>query len=218
MKYGSVLSEFKSLTTGVPQGSCLAPKMFIIYLNNMLDSINTCSTIAYADNVTIVNVGHTAAASASSAESTVVDILTWANNNGLVLNFAKCQTMIIPPVSRKKLSLLIDLNVSSVNAIIKASCILRVVSVIFTTDLKWEVHSSCIRKSFNNMINNYLCSLMSVYEHRYAMSPCFRFCSAEGFFCLAVWSSVNKAEANAMNHTLGRATRIILQNTKSNLT
>ena len=90
--------------------------------------------------------------------------------------------MIIPPVSRKKLSLLIDLNVSSVNAIIKASCNLRIVSVIFTTDLKWEVHSSCIRKSFNNMINNYLCALMSIYEHRYAMSPSFRFHSAEGFF------------------------------------
>ena len=89
MKYGSVLSEFKSLTSGVPQGSCLAPKMFIIYLNNMLDSINTCLTLACADDVTIVNVGHTAAASASSAESMVADILAWANNNGFVLNFAK---------------------------------------------------------------------------------------------------------------------------------
>ena len=62
-------------TSGVTQGNCLAPTMFIIYLNNMLDSINICSTIAYADDVTVFNIGHTAAAAARSTESTVAEIL-----------------------------------------------------------------------------------------------------------------------------------------------
>ena len=102
INYGSAISEFKTLTSGIPQDRCLAPTIFIIYLNNMLASINTCLKIAFADDVTVVNVGHTAVAAVSSAESTVADFLTRVNNNGLVLNFAKCQTMINPPVSRKK--------------------------------------------------------------------------------------------------------------------
>ncbi len=50
VKMGDYVSNFKSISAGVPQGSILGPLLFLIYTSDLLVSTNYCSIQAYADD------------------------------------------------------------------------------------------------------------------------------------------------------------------------
>jgi len=46
----STFSSQVSITVGIPQGSILGPLLFSIYVNDLLNSVNTCDINMYADD------------------------------------------------------------------------------------------------------------------------------------------------------------------------
>ena len=46
-------SEWANVLQGVPQGSILAPLLFLIYVNDLLDVVTKCTVSMYADDVAI---------------------------------------------------------------------------------------------------------------------------------------------------------------------
>ena len=48
------LSKFCSLSIGVPQGTILAPTLFVIYINDFSIDLSPVSVIRYADDTTIM--------------------------------------------------------------------------------------------------------------------------------------------------------------------
>ena len=73
-KYCDAISDPSYVVSGVPQGSVLGLFNLSLYLNNLLDSLTPDSTIAYADDMTLVYHGSTSSEAAAIAEKTIAQI------------------------------------------------------------------------------------------------------------------------------------------------
>ncbi|CAB4038149.1 Hypothetical predicted protein, partial [Paramuricea clavata] len=80
------------VTSGVPQGSILGPLLFLLYQNNLPNSINHSKIATFADDTKIYKVIN-AKADASAMENDLANFQTSSANANLLLNTDKCKTL-----------------------------------------------------------------------------------------------------------------------------
>ena len=94
-KVNSVCSDLAEINIGVPQGSCLRPLLFLIYINDLPFALKRAKATMYADDTAI---------SFSSDNIEEIDAVVnaelacpekWLQGNKLSLNVVKTQAMII---------------------------------------------------------------------------------------------------------------------------
>ena len=90
VQYQSALSEWKTLSCGVPQGTKLGPITFIAVINNASENSATKS-FKYVDDLSLGEVRQ--ANQQSRIGQDVQDLDAWAKDNHLTLNPSKCKVM-----------------------------------------------------------------------------------------------------------------------------
>jgi retron-type reverse transcriptase len=99
IKADGVKSEFKTVMTGVPQGSIIGPLLFLIYVNDL--PLQTISEIdMYADDSTLHKTGKNLQEIQMQLQSDLTIIQNWCCNNNMAVNPSKTTCMVIS--SRKK--------------------------------------------------------------------------------------------------------------------
>ena len=78
---------------GVPQGSCLGPLFFIIYINDLNILLDGLETIMYADDTTLIQQDQSPAQLALKLNFVLYKVLDWCHYNKLALNTAKTKWM-----------------------------------------------------------------------------------------------------------------------------
>ena len=87
--YNGVESERQDLFCGVPQGSVLGPLLFVIYINDLPNSLKATSAIMFADDSTIYK-SHSNLRELFSVANTDLALLSeWFKSNKLLLNPSK---------------------------------------------------------------------------------------------------------------------------------
>ena len=101
-KIGSSISEIKTISTGVPQGSNLGPLLFLFYINDLQNCLKSSIPALFADDTNLSVRGATAGEIGEKLEFDLNNVHNWLLTNKLTLNVKKTEYMLIG--SRQKLS------------------------------------------------------------------------------------------------------------------
>ena len=208
------------LSSGVSQGNVLRPTLFTLYINGLLNKINSTSkgaAIAYADDVTIVGSGNTPREAAALIQQIILNVCDYSAINGLILYPSKCQAMFIHPFKRKTDTAdTSGLALGDTGNCIQLVTELRLLGVTFSVHLSWSVQSSKVRTSISRMIGvmNRFGTSVNCNTRRRVLTA---FAFSTLTYCLSVWSAINKTNVKAMDRMLLQAACVVLHSKTAEL-
>ena len=87
----------RTITHGIPQGSTLSTTFFLLYINNIIQTVPK-STV-YTDDTTLIVTAETVADLEALAQSELNNLITYFHDNNLVPNPTKTNYTIFHPIS-----------------------------------------------------------------------------------------------------------------------
>ncbi|CAB4015864.1 Hypothetical predicted protein [Paramuricea clavata] len=89
------LSGTKLVTCGIPQGSILGPLLFLIYINDLPNSLEYSSTRMFADDTTLTVSGKSIQDVEVAINHDLTNVKQWLTANRLSLNLVKTEYLLI---------------------------------------------------------------------------------------------------------------------------
>lgn len=133
--YNGYSSFMFEATSGVPQGSVLGPLLFLLFINDLCESLS-CSKLCFADDLKIYSCINTVG-DCIFLQSQLNLVYKWCFNNKLNLNISKCKSV---SFSRK----LCPINfIYEINNEILVSCnSVKDLGIVFDKELSFRLHIS----------------------------------------------------------------------------
>lgn len=157
---------------GVPQGSKLGPILYLIYANDMLNTLKDCYTYAYADDTAIVVTNKNIEIATKNMQNQLNDVSKWCHDNGLVINASKTKLMHIRQPNMKQINIQLkyhdiecihnktnDTN-DSCNTSIELVNIYKYLGVYVDNTLKWKTHIRELQKNYVKSLTPYTILVM----------------------------------------------------------
>ena len=101
-KVNNSLSTFQNVSCGIPQGSNLGPLLFLIYINDLPNSLEMTESAVFADDTSLTATGETPAEIQNKLRREIQNVWTWLSANKLTLNEEKTKYMLIGSTKRLK--------------------------------------------------------------------------------------------------------------------
>ena len=86
---------FDNINCGVPQGSCLGPLLFLIYINNLPFSLQGSQVTMYADDTTLSHSFKSIIDLSENLNRDLYNLKQWLQGNTLFLNLIMTQAMVV---------------------------------------------------------------------------------------------------------------------------
>ena len=147
-------SDVKTVTYGVPQGSVLGPLLFLIYTNDLVNSINPCNKLRlFADDSNVFITKSSPQELKSEMKTTLLNLFEWFKANKLSVNLRKTSYTIFANKSRKVPDLLNSITVN--NIAIKRVSSAKYLGVTLDEKLKWDDHITSLQKTLMRTTNSF---------------------------------------------------------------
>ena len=209
-RVGGVDSETGEVEVGVPQGSCLGPLLFLIYITDLPSAVQSSTVSMYADDTSLCLKSKDISQLNEAINVDLERLDSWLKGNKLSLNVAKTQSMLIATKPKQQ-----TLN----NAAGKPNLEIRgreldvvkktkYLSVQVNNSLDWKKHIKAVSSKVSRAIGflkharNILpmASLKTLYSG--IVEPHFR-------CCCSLWGCCGTTDINHLQKLQNRAARIV---------
>lgn len=209
-RVNGVASDIGDIEVGVPQGSCLGPLLFLIYINDLPEAIHDSTVSMYADDTSLCYQGYDMTRLNEVINNDLGRLDTWLQGNKLSLNVAKTHSMLIS--TKKKHEILkarneeLDLKIrdNSLDVVQKT----KYLGVEIDHSLDWKEQIKAISNKVSRALGflkhgkSFLPkdTLKTIYTG--IVEPHFR-------YCCSVWGCAGSTEINHLQKLQNRAARIM---------
>ena len=212
-KINNTTSSLKYIKCGVPQGSNLGPLLFLLYINDLPQCLNTSIPAMFADDTHISVSGENREEIENCLNMELENIHRWLQINKLTLNVDKTEYMMIG--SRQKLastatenSVKLEIN----GKVIKRVAITKSLGVLVDENLSWNEQIDSVNAKVSRAIGMirrakpYVTSDTLKLMYQSLVLPYFDYCSL-------VWRNCNETLKNKVQRLQNRAARVITGDT-----
>ena len=148
VRINNVTSDFKTIISGVPQGTFVGPILFNCFFNDFFYFIEKASVHNFADDNTLSMFEETIQNLIALLETESNTAIEWFQNNKMMVNPGKFQAIIID--KKKKCHTNETLKIG--DKIIKASSSVKLLGVQIDHQLNFNLHISNICRSVANQL------------------------------------------------------------------
>ena len=128
-------SDYKQVTYGTPQGSCLGPLIFIIFTNDLHHQLHHCKSLLFADDTTIYKSHRNLQYLTWCIEDDMNRLMNWFKANKLTLNIQKTVCILFQkPGSNKTIQIRIE------NITIHNTTETKFLGIWLDENCKWNTH------------------------------------------------------------------------------
>ncbi len=145
-----VLSKKERVVYGVPQGSILGPLLFVIFINDLPDTMNTCRTHLYADDTALSVSGISTNDLETQLNREMTKASEWMKRNHLTLNAKKTKVMTFG--TAQTLNKVGELNISSDGTDIEVVNTFKYLGIYLDRRLTFTEHVQYIRRKCTGRI------------------------------------------------------------------
>lgn len=144
-------SKQKSIKVGVPQGSILAPTLFLIYINDLLHLPKFSESLAYADDTVFINHSPVLTDLQLCCESDLETIRKWCEDNRMVINMKKSHYLLVDRSSSIPESEEFELQYDNQALLRKSET--KLLGFILVDTITWFDHIKYINSKISKNIN-----------------------------------------------------------------
>ena len=156
-----IVSDVHNITCGVPQGSVLGPLLFILYINDITNSVVNSKVSMYADD-TVLYISHKKVETAITLiQSDLNGLYTWCNRNKLYINCKKTKYCLYGMRSSVKKSKMRDIQLSLNTYILERVCSYKYLGLILDEHLNYNKQI----KEMNKLVSHKLYLLSKVRKY-----------------------------------------------------
>jgi len=142
-------SNWLKVTSGVPQGSILGPLLFLIYINDLPDTLSPNTKCAiFADDTKLYR-EITGINDANELQQDLTKVANWGESWGLKFNIAKCKAL---KISRAAPVPNIESQYHMNNVAVENTDSMVDLGVTVVSNLKWNNHISAVIKKANSTL------------------------------------------------------------------
>ncbi len=205
VKISDERSSWTPLLKGVPQGSCLGPLLFNIFMNDIFYFIKTCDLINYADDNTLSKIENSIALLVTALQKDAENAVHWFSINLMQANPEKFQCMLMKSFTSKEvLPDHIEVNTTKIEI---ENCV-KLLGTTIDSNLKFDKHVDVICKNASRQIN-VLYRFKGVFGFKQREAIHNTFILSNFNYCPIVWHFCSKSSTTKMEKIQERALRFL---------
>ena len=200
---GDTSSDHKYIKMGVPQGSTLGPLLFILYINDMSNSLSDLNTVHFADDSTLHKAFDKDTNISPQINTELLAINNWLISNKLYLNIEKTKYMIFSIKDKPP-----DLSLNIGSSTIQRTQVQKFLGVYIDDKITFDEHTDKTATQISRSVG--VIRRMNLFVPRSVLKQLFyAFIYSKFTYAITCYGSAYQNQTQRLKNLVNRALKIV---------